>query len=84
MLKQRRFIISYILNNQPDSIDVQTDAESISDDEAQKYIYEVRDIEQPANITELRIFQQVVDLDSQSSTAGHSDPLDDEARHDQN
>ncbi len=82
MLKQRRFIISYIFNNQPDTIDVQTDAESISDEDARKYIYEVRDIEQPANITELRVFQQVVDMDY--SFSDNADPLNDKARHDQN
>lgn len=55
MLKQRRFIINYIINNQPESIDIQTDAETISDDDAQAYINKSRDEETPANVTEIRI-----------------------------
>jgi hypothetical protein len=56
MLKQRRFIISYILNNQPQSIDVQTEAETISEEEARDYISESHGVEEkPANITDIQI-----------------------------
>jgi hypothetical protein len=61
MLKQRQFVINYILNNQPESIDVHTDVENITTEDAENFIYEVLDTDQPANITDIRVFQRPID-----------------------
>lgn len=88
MLKKRSFIINYILNNQPESLNVQTDADTLSDEDAKKYIYETRDFDQPANITDIRIFQHAIDTaedapDPDITGAENTDPVTSEVRHDQ-
>lgn len=55
MLMQRRFIINYILNNQPESIDVQMDKNFLSEAEARAHIATSLGSTTPANITDIRI-----------------------------
>jgi hypothetical protein len=83
MLKQRHFIINYILNNQPDSIDVETDAETLSNEDAKNYIYEIRNPEQPANVTDIRVFQRVLDADPAGAKLETCDPISSETRHEE-
>ncbi|MET0357169.1 MAG: hypothetical protein ABW044_10350 [Cellvibrio sp.] len=84
MLKKRNFIINYILNNQPESLDIQTDAETLSDEDAKKYIYEIKDFDQPANITDIRVFQHDVDADATVPDAQNAESITANIRHDQN
>ena len=81
MLKQRQFVINYILNNQPESIDIQTDVENISDEEATNFIYETLGTDQPANITDIRIFQRPIDGGQQEAV--DSDPVNSPERHEE-
>jgi|GEM_PF-6047606 len=81
MLKKRQFVINYILNNQPESIDIQTDVENITDDDAENFIYEVLDTDQPVNITDIRVFQRPID-GGQPETADQ-DPINSSERHEE-
>ncbi|RYY75460.1 MAG: hypothetical protein EOO52_08665 [Gammaproteobacteria bacterium] len=89
MLKQRRYVINYILNNQPEAIDIQTDAENLTDEDAENFIYEVLDVDQPANITDIRIFQRAVDITGDLDVNGNAlnpeegDPLNATNRHEE-
>ena len=39
MNKQHRFLISYLCNNQPNTIEISSDNDSLNRDEAEKYIH---------------------------------------------
>ena len=87
MLKQRQYVINYILNNQPESIDVQTDMENLTNEQAENFIYEVLETDQPANITDIRVFQSPIDggqpetVDQEAPT--NLDPLNSPERHEE-
>lgn len=55
MSNPHRFIISYIIDDQPESIDVQASTETLSHDEARQFIVNAINPKPSARITDIRI-----------------------------
>ena len=54
MANQRRFLISYICDNQPNTIEISSDAESLSTEDAEKYI-KLANKSKTSSITDIRV-----------------------------
>lgn len=55
MSRQHRFLISYINDNQPESIEVFSDADSLTIDDAREYVTASLKSPVPARITDIQV-----------------------------
>jgi hypothetical protein len=55
MSRQQRFLISYIQDNQPASIEVLSDADTLSPDDAREYVTASLKSPVPARITDIQV-----------------------------
>lgn len=70
MAKKHHFLVSYILDNQPQSTEVETDAETLSIDQARFHIAALHTSDLPADITDVQV-TKISHPHEQGSTPGH-------------
>lgn len=69
MSKQREYLISYILNNQPQSITLQADAESLTPEQALAYLQREHGPEASAAISDVQVSH--IDKDKLADAPSH-------------
>lgn len=70
MAKKHHFLVSYILNNQPQSTEVESDAETLSVDQARFHIAALHTSEKPADITDVQV-TKILHPKESGTTPGH-------------
>jgi hypothetical protein len=69
MAKKYDFLVSYILDNQPKSVTVQADSESLTPDQALFYLQSLHGEAQPGAITDVQASR--IDKDKTAESPGH-------------
>ncbi|ACO76296.1 hypothetical protein AvCA_00290 [Azotobacter vinelandii CA] len=70
MTRKHHFLVSYILNDQPQSTEVESEAETLSIDQARFHIAALHTAEKPADITDVQV-TRILHPKAPGSTPGH-------------
>lgn len=70
MSEKHLFLVSYILDNQPQSTELESDKDSITPEEAQHYVEALHTSAQPSDITDVQV-TRIVHPHEPGTTPGH-------------
>ncbi|GAB3464941.1 hypothetical protein [Azotobacter salinestris] len=70
MAQKHLFLVSYILDNQPQSTEIESEAETLSVDQAHAHIAALHSAQKPANITDVQV-TRILHPKEPGTTPGH-------------